>query len=190
MSRGPGGATAASTPRQTGPVHVAFFRNLNQGQRGSPAAADLIDAFTRAGASRVVLFQANGTVLFEAMDAAATTASAAGALAAAGPWGDVAHVRSLPWIVALVARLTPLAGSGLTDARRVELSFFDEGIDASTAVPITGRRCVVIDGGPGYAVTVNERVDESNATPTLERVLGVRATSRGLPTVQRLIQRA
>ncbi|MEO6942062.1 MAG: hypothetical protein ABI238_01115 [Terrimesophilobacter sp.] len=47
---------------------VAFFRNLNQGQRGCPTSATLDGAFAAAGASGIDLFQSDGTVVFSAHD--------------------------------------------------------------------------------------------------------------------------
>ena len=49
--------------------HVAFFRNLNLGQRRShsPTRPELLDAFERAGATSAVNFQVNGTIVFETM---------------------------------------------------------------------------------------------------------------------------
>lgn len=46
---------------------VAFFRNLNLGQRRShsPTRPELLAAFARAGATDPTSFQVNGTVVFE-----------------------------------------------------------------------------------------------------------------------------
>ncbi|HEY1529994.1 MAG TPA: DUF1697 domain-containing protein [Galbitalea sp.] len=49
-------------------LHIAFFRNLNQGQRNSPITSQLVDAFTASGATAVRAFQTNGTVIFDAAD--------------------------------------------------------------------------------------------------------------------------
>jgi len=45
---------------------VAFFRNLNLGQRRShsPMRPELLDALERAGAQDPINFQVNGTVIF------------------------------------------------------------------------------------------------------------------------------
>ncbi len=50
---------------------VAFFRNLNLGQRrsNSPTSGVLVEAFTTAGATWVANFQTNGTVVFDAANA-------------------------------------------------------------------------------------------------------------------------
>ncbi|HWR85528.1 MAG TPA: hypothetical protein VN200_06005 [Rhodoglobus sp.] len=46
-------------------LHVAFFRNVNQGQRGHPATAELVSAF---GDVEAVPFRSNGTLVFDAHD--------------------------------------------------------------------------------------------------------------------------
>ena len=51
------------------------------------------------------------------------------------------------------------------------------------------RRCAVTDHGPGWAIVTNDRDRQSNGTPAIEAALGVRATSRGLPTLVRLVDR-
>jgi uncharacterized protein (DUF1697 family) len=163
--------------------HVAFLRNLNQGQKGSPSSAALVDAFERAGAVDVALIQGNGTVLFDASSPRECADAAARVLAESSPWHDVVRLRGLEWIVRVVAEME---GLPVPDPRCVELSLFEEGANPPTALPIDGRRCRVVAGGAGYAITVNERANESNATPTLERALGVAVTSRGLPTLRRL----
>ena len=45
---------------------VAFFRNLNVGQRRSPTRDQLLDAFTAERAVDVLSHQSNGTVAFSA----------------------------------------------------------------------------------------------------------------------------
>ncbi|MES1212573.1 MAG: DUF1697 domain-containing protein [Leifsonia sp.] len=163
---------------------VAFLRNLNQGQRGSPSSAHLVEAFELAGAQGVATFQSNGTVLFDAPDPDVCAASAVDHLAVTSPWSDAAFVRSTEWLVALVAGV----GSDETAFRRSELSLFDESLSPLGSLPIAGKRCTVVSGGPGFALTENERDNESNATPTLERALGTAVTSRGLPTLSRLVE--
>ncbi|WP_344736882.1 hypothetical protein [Microbacterium awajiense] len=47
----------------------------------------------------------------------------------------------------------------------------------------------MLDAGEGWVVTLNDRERESNATPTVERLTGGRATSRSMTTVRRLLDR-
>lgn len=164
--------------------HVAFLRNLNQGQKSNPSSAALVDAFERSGGVDVALLQGNGTVLFDAAHPDECADAAARLLAESSPWRDVVEVRGLEWIVRVVAEMENLPAP---DPRCVELSLFAGGVDAASTLPIDGRRCRVIAGGSGYAITVNERADESNATPTLERALEIAVTSRGLLTLRRIV---
>ncbi|HEY1529993.1 MAG TPA: hypothetical protein VGF80_04205 [Galbitalea sp.] len=82
--------------------------------------------------------------------------------------------------------LRELEGDQAIDERRLEISIFRENYCPGDAIPLAGRRCVVISGDSGFAVTLNERPQESNATPTLERLLGTPVTSRGVLTLRRL----
>jgi len=167
--------------------HVAFLRNVNQGQRGHPSTSDLVDAFESEGASHAVPFQSNGTIVFTAPDAAALALAVRERLAGRGVFDDAIHVRS----VAFIARIV-LAHAGEPDGRRRELTLFERGRDPEASTLLTEsvrRRCRIADAGDGWAVVLNERDQQSNGTPTLQAVLGTPATSRGLPTLARLIDR-
>ena len=166
-------------------LSVAFFRNLNQGQKASPSSTQLLEAFVMAGAQDVTLFQSNGTVIFDAPDPDACTQAAVDRLAATSPWNDVAFARSAEWLIAFMAGLR----SDDPAFARSELSLFEASVSPVDRLPLAGNRCTVVSGGPGFALTENELDKESNATPTLERALGVAVTSRGLPTLSRLVER-
>ena len=79
------------------------------------------------------------------------------------------------------------------DAERRELTLHGDGLidlqDPEVIRVAAHRRCTIIDAGDGWVVTINERERESNATPLVERLTGSPATSRGLPTLIRLIDR-
>lgn len=49
--------------------------------------------------------------------------------------------------------------------------------------------CTLVDAGPGWTLVHNDVDGQGNATPMLERLTGGRATSRGLPTLVRLVAR-
>ena len=166
-------------------LSVAFFRNLNQGQRGSPSTAQFVTAFVESGAVGATSFQSNGTMLLDAQNPTACTRSAVAWLTANSEWSDAAFVRSAGWLTGVLAA----ARIDATRAARTELSLFDESCSPAGILPLTGKRCTVVSGGPGFAITENERDDESNATPTLERALGIPVTSRGFPTLSRLMER-
>lgn len=167
---------------------IAFFRNVNQGQRGHPASADLLGALADAGFADAVLFQSNGTAVM-------TDAASPGALddvrrALAARTGVDREVFSMP--LELVASLVDVHSSA-PDATRRELTLHSGGVldihDPATVAEASHRRCTLVDAGPGWVVTTNERERESNATPVVERLTGCPATSRGLPTLVRLVDR-
>jgi len=167
---------------------VGFLRNVNQGQRGHPTTADILAAFADAGAPDAVTFQSNGTVVFDATDPAEVVRDAAQALEARTGLRRAAC--ALP--LSEVARIVD-AHAAQPDADRREVSFHaGERIDLDDPT-LTGiaaqRRCRVVDAGDGWAVSVNDRRGEGNATPTIEEVTGRPATSRGLPTLVRLVAR-
>ena len=168
--------------------HIAFLRNVNQGQRGHPSTGDILDAFADAGAHDAVAFQANGTVVFTADDPQTVVDDAMEALAARSGVVRDAFWMPLPDITAIVE-----AHAGQPDAARRELTLHGGGVldraDPQVSRVAAHRRCEIVDAGPGWIVSTNEADRESNATPVAELVSGTRATSRGLPTLVRLIDR-
>ena len=162
--------------------YVAFFRDLNQGQRGSPTSGVLEQVFREVGATSVALYRSNGTVRFasEAPDACAQ--AAAELVIERSGWDDVYFVRPLAELQALAH---DFVSQDPDELRRTELSLFDPAL--AFAGKLAGRRCRVVSGGAGFAVTLNDRDGISDATPTLERALNTRVTSRGLPTILGLV---
>ena len=165
--------------------HVAFFRNLNQGQRNNPTSEQVAAAMSAAGASSIRLVRSNGTVVFEVADVRDATGcadAAAAALAAVSGWSDLVFVRPIEW----VAEILTFVNAAEDDPRQLELTVFDETLTPDR--PLTGPRCAVVQSGPGFAIILNEFPRESHGTPTLERALGTKATSRGLATVRMVVR--
>jgi len=164
--------------------HVAFFRNLNLGHRGSPSKAQLVEAFVEAGADDVVSFQVNGTVLFSSTAPVRTRDVACSWLGRHTDWSDVAPVRSRAWIGELAQRLEGAADN-------TEVAFFDARRDFPAPLPWRPERgrITILHVDRQHAVAVNDVERTSYATPTLERLLGVRVTSRSAGTVLRLAER-
>jgi uncharacterized protein (DUF1697 family) len=167
---------------------VAFMRNVNQGQRGHPSTADIVAGFADAGCPGVRTFQSNGTVLFDSDEPAESVESAAEAIAARS-----GHDRDILWIpLAELAAIVDQHGA-TPDPRRHEFTLHRGGtVDAHApdAISLTAQaRCSIVDAGPGWALVRNDIDGQGNATPVLERLTGDRATSRGLPTLVRLIAR-
>lgn len=165
--------------------HVAFIRNLNQGQRGHVTTAELVAAFREAGCRDPAPFQSNGTVVFagdagRAQDAALVLAIRAGV---------EREIFTLTWdeVEDIVGDHAPAP-----DSARRELTLHAGNrldLDAAVQAEAARRRCVALDTGVGWVVTLNERDRESNATPVWERLTGAPATSRGIPTLGRLVDR-
>lgn len=159
---------------------VAFFRNVNQGQRGHLSTLGVLALLEQAGAVEAQAFQSNGTVVFAADDAALVASRLRALLAADDRPADVQVIalERLRGIVAAVPAEHPVG--------RLELCLVDPGA-ALPAPPVAGRRCTGIAAGEGWMLVLNERDGESNGVPSLERLLGARATGRGIPTLQRLL---
>ena len=158
--------------------HVAFFRNLNLGQRGSPSRQQLLDAFTEAGAVGASSVRSNGTVVFSSSAPARTRNHVCALLIARTDWCDVAPVRPARWVLDLADRLADFEGNA-------EVAFFDGRHDFPEPLPWRSEegRLTVLAADRRHAVAVNDEPRTSYATPVLERLLGLRVTSRGAATV-------
>lgn len=167
---------------------VAFLRNVNQGQRGHPSTADILAAFTDAGCRDAVPFQSNGTVVFEADDPAAVTETVVASIAARTGLEREAFWMPFDSLVAVVE-----AHGATPDPRRHEFTLHGGGTidptDPDVVNEAVSRRCEIVGSGTGWTLIRNERDGEGNATPVIERITRGRATSRGLPTLVRLVGR-
>ena len=165
---------------------VAFFRNLNLGQRRSrsPTRPELLEAFAQAGATSAVSFQTNGTVIFTPGRRSPQRLAdrAVALLTPVCGYDDMVAVRPVDW----------LFGLDLDDVPdHAEVSFFDGADPFPEPLPWTsaGRGLVVIRADGLHAVSVNDPEGSSGATWVLEDLLGVKVTSRGVPTMLRLLVR-
>ena len=171
-------------------LHVALLRSVNVGQRGHPSADDLLSAFAAAGAPDALSFQSNGTIVFTARAAEAdgVAQDAVAALARAA-----GHEREV--FTASLASLRPLVDEhgSAPDARRRELTLHGgPALEPDSVALLEAERrahCTMLDSAPGWVVTLNLRDRQSNGTPLVEHVLGIPATSRGLPTLVRLFEK-
>lgn len=167
------------------PTQVAFFRNLNLGHRGSPSRAELEQAFTSSDALNVRSYQTNGTVAFDAPDAPATLARVIATLTAACGWDDVAPVRPLALVREIAA--LPLPEPQLLTTHHVTL--FDATLDQDSGWTTADGRLVVLARGPGWAACASRRVGGRIGDPTvvIQGLTGVRATTRTIGTIRRLV---
>jgi uncharacterized protein (DUF1697 family) len=164
---------------------VAFVRNLNVGQRGHASTEDLIGAFVEAGCSAVRSFQSNGTVIFEGNGPELADIAMLVLAEKAGVEREAFAMASEELV-----ELVEYFGS-TPDAARRELTLHGGGVLDLTEPDVVReaaiRRCTLVAAGDGWAVLTNERDRESNATPVVERLVNGPATSRGFPTLTRLV---
>lgn len=163
---------------------VAFFRNLNLGHRGSPVRAQLEDAFIAAGAVAVRSFQTNGTVIFDPGSCApeGVVASARVSLREVCGYDDIGPCQPVEVLAAIV-------DEHHADAWDLLLNTYDRTASAPGLTPGSelspGLDCV--GAGPGWVLTrlrgAGEPVDPN---PVIERLTGLRNTTRQLTTVVRL----
>jgi hypothetical protein len=161
--------------------HVAFFRNLNLGQRRShsPTRPELLDAFARVGATDASNFQVNGTIVFDTDSPPQELADeVVRLLTPVCGYADAVLVRPADWILGLELDTGPLA----------EVSFFDGPDPFPEELPweAPGAGLTVVRADARHAVSLNDAERTSGATWALERRLGVPVTSRGVPTITRL----
>ena len=161
---------------------VAFFRNLNLGQRRSrsPTRPELLEAFERAGATEAVSFQTNGTVIFECdQDPQSIAEDAVRLLTPVCGYDDVALARPVDWLRELDLDEVPV---------NAEVSFFDGPDRFPESLPWVAPRggLTVLRADSGHAMSVGDVEGTSGATWVLEALLGVPVTSRGVPTMRRL----
>jgi uncharacterized protein (DUF1697 family) len=164
------------------------MRNVNQGQRGHPSTGDILAGFADAGCIGVQTFQSNGTILFDADKPAEAIAQAADAIAARS-----GHERDILWIALSVLTAVVDEHGATPEPRRFEFTLHrGRQIDPHDAGVLrigAENRCAIVATGRGWALVRNDVEGEGHATPVLERLSGARATSRGLPTLIRLVSR-
>lgn len=169
------------------PTQVAFFRNLNLGHRGSPTRAELEQAFAASDARNVSSFQTNGTVAFDAPDAPDTLVQVIATLTGICGWDDVAPVRPL----ALVRDIAALALPEPQALTTHHVTLFDATLDLDPGWTTADGRLVVFAHGPGWAACASRRVGGRIGDPTVvvQGLTGVRATTRTIGTIRRLVAR-
>jgi uncharacterized protein (DUF1697 family) len=164
--------------------HVAFFRNLNHGQRGSPTRDQLLAAFAAAHATEVTPFQVNGTIIFRASEPTRVVDLVRATLAEEAGWSDIAPVRRASWVRDLVDHVGDVGDNA-------EISFYDDHRDFPEPLPWRPEegRVTVVQADRLHAVSMNDESRTSYATPALEALLGIKVTSRGLSTMHKLAER-
>jgi len=174
---------------------VAFLRNVNLGQPGSPGRGQLESAFLQAGASSAISFMSNGTLVFDVADermAGPIARSACEGLRITMGMKEPVFVRSFQHLAALVANDPFLEWSAAQVSERA-ISFFDYSGEMPVRAPLQSERkdCLVfrIDAGEAFAITREVDGKIGYPTPVLEKALGVPVTTRGWNTILRLVRR-
>jgi len=163
---------------------VAFFRNLNLGQSRSrsPTRPQLLEAFAEAGATSAVSFQTNGTVIFNPGRRSPQRLAdrAVELLTPVCGYADMVAARPVAWLRELDLDDVP---------DHAEVSFFDGPDPFPEPLPWkpAGRGLVVVRAGSRHAVSINAPDGSSGATWVIEDRLKVLVTSRGVPTMRRLL---
>ena len=160
---------------------VAFFRNVNQGQRGHPSTADLLTAVHATGATDAFAFRSNGTVVFDSGD----IDSVAGALQREQLSGREVFVRPATFFESLMHyEGSPLKSRLEVTIFESETSLAEAEADADVVHDAERRgRCEIVESAAGWALVLNHSEHQSNGTPVVERIIGGPATSRGLSTL-------
>lgn len=170
-------------------THVAFFRNLNLGHRGSPSGPDLVAAFGGSAAARN--FQTNGTVLFTASDPDATASRALRILRDAD-YSQSMVLRTVSEVDA-ITRETPEADPA-ENVYRTMVSFFDVEHLPPIKLPLRNGNGLVelrqISTSSAASVCWKPRNTAGDVTGFLEALLHAPVTTRSLGTLKRLVAAA
>ncbi len=174
---------------------VAFFRNVNLGQRNSPTRAQLESAFLQAGASSAASVLSNGTLVFSVADrfiAQSTAERACETLRRVCGLSEPAFVRSLSYLAALAAE-DPFADFGGLAVYERCISIFDLQENTHVELPLESQRkdCIIfrLDAGEAFSITLEVDGKAGYPTPVLESALGVPVTTRSWTTLRRVIDR-
>ena len=168
--------------------YVAFLRNVTLARGAHPTPAPLGAAARAAGSHPATPFQSNGTVVFEADDPAPVADTVFATVAE-----RTGLERDVFWIPLDTIDEVVAAHAASVEPRGVEFTLHRGGtIDPSAAAvrdETARNRCAIVDSGPGWALVRNDVAGEGHATPTVERITGGHASSRGFPTLVRLVAR-
>jgi len=175
---------------------VAFFRNLNLGQRLAPSREELELGFLEAGASSAKSFQTNGTVIFQARSLRSglkVVRFACEQFEGRNGFTEPAFVRSWDYLAALVER-QPFASEKDPMVHAHAVTFLHAESDLSIDLPAqTPRGDVrVVEYTEGEILCASYKTGANMAgSPNVfaERLFGLPATTRVWGTIERLVRR-
>ncbi len=174
---------------------VAFLRNVNLGQPGSPTRQQLETAFVQAGASAAASVMSNGTLVFTVqgrVQAREVASRGCEILTQVCGLNEPVYLREFDHLARLVAENLFAERTDLAHGERC-YSLFRPGAEQGHPAPIESphRNCTVFRLGSGEAFSVTRVVNGKPGypTPVLEAALGVPATTRAWRTIERLVSR-
>lgn len=174
---------------------VAFLRNVNLGQPGSPTRDQLESAFLQAGASAAASVMSNGTLVFTVQGRVQAHEGASRAcvlLTRVCGLTEPVFLQEFDHLARLVAENPFAERTDLAHGERC-YSLFRPGAEQGHLAPIESphRNCTVFRLGSGEAFSITRVVNGKPGypTPVLEAALGVPATTRAWRTIERLVSR-
>ena len=174
---------------------VAFVRNVNLGQPGSPTRAQLESAFLLAGAGEAASFMSNGTLAFSVSRsrlAQGTARRACEILSDVCGLKEPVFVQSLVHLAQLAAE-KPFADFDTSAISERCMSFFEPRAMAKLKAPLESERkdCLVFRIGEGEALSITRTIGGKAGYPNLvlEKALGLPVTTRSWTTILRLVAR-
>ncbi len=174
---------------------VAFLRNVNLGQPGSPTRAQLESAFRLAGAGDPASFMSNGTLVFSVSRSRLALGMARRAreiLNDVCGLTEPVFVQSLVHLAHLAAE-NPFEEFPASAISERLISFFEPRAAAKLKAPLESERkdCLVFRIGEGEALSVTRTIGGKAGHPALvlEKALGLPVTTRSWTTILRLVAR-
>lgn len=170
-------------------LHVAFFRALNLGHPRCPTREQLEGAFADAGAALARSVQTNGTVVFAPGSASVgdLVEEVSTRLAVACEFSQPALVRPASWVGAVLDSFTD---HDVPDDFRPCVTLHDAAAPPPVELPWTSSTgdLVLVSATADHTLSVVRPAGGAGADPnsTLERLLGVPATTRVTTTLARV----
>ena len=175
---------------RTVPRHVAFLRAINVGGHGVRMEA-LKTLFESLGFARVETFIASGNVIFESpsKNLGETEAKIEGALHKALGYEVSTFIRTLADVTA-IAHFQPFPKAAMAAAGALNVGLLKAPLSAETRRDLARLRTDIDDfqahGSELYWICTRKQSESKITNAVFERTLGVKATFRGLRTMQRL----
>jgi uncharacterized protein (DUF1697 family) len=177
-------------PRAIGQRLIAFLRAVNVGGRIVPMAR-LRDEFAALGFTAVETFIASGNVIFTARagQRAAIEKTIEARLQKAFGFDVTTFVRTVDEVAA-VAAYKPFPPAEITNGATVYVGFVNQPLDAAAARAVMTFKTEADDfrvkGREVYWLRKTRQSDRPFKYVSLEKTLKIRATFRGLKTIERL----